>query len=169
MCRINDLITQLLQPSISADIVLVDDSIHDVLEAAITSAYDRFTLKRIAVQNSFEAFDFVIPLDRVSLEMAFLNMITNAIEAMEEDIGILHITTKNVSGILQVIFSDNGSGIDAESLEKIFEPYFSKKDNGMGIGLATTLNVLHAHNARVDVQSVVGKGTVFTLTFTGRG
>lgn len=167
--RINDLITQLLQPSISADIVLAEDSIHEVLEAAITSAYDRVTLKRVAVQNTFEAFDFIIPLDRISLEMAFLNMITNAIEAMEEDTGILHITTKNVSGTLQVIFSDNGSGIDAESLEKIFEPYFSKKDNGMGIGLATTLNVLHAHNARVDVQSVVGKGTVFTLTFTGRG
>jgi len=164
--RINDLITKLLQPSSSSDISLVEQSVHDVLDEAIATAYDRVQLKRIKIIKAYAEGDFCIPLDSVSLQMAFLNLITNAIEAMDEDKGILRITTRMQADSLQVIFADNGSGISQENMDKVFEPYFTGKKNGMGLGLATTLNILHAHHGRIDVQSEVGEGTTFTVSFS---
>jgi PAS domain S-box-containing protein len=165
--RINDLITQLLQPSSSADIELVESSVNKVLDEAIATAYDRVQLKRIQIVTMYSEENFTLPLDSVSLQMAFLNMITNAIEAMEEDKGILRISTRSVGDSFQVIFADNGSGISEENMDKIFEPYFTGKNNGMGIGLATTMSIIHAHHGRIDVQSEVGVGTTFTVSFSG--
>ncbi|SKB94793.1 hybrid sensor histidine kinase/response regulator [Dyadobacter psychrophilus] len=163
--RINDLISQLLQPSSSADIELVTSSVHTVLTQAIGAALDRVQLKRIQIVNQFAEEEMALPLDPVSLQMAFLNLITNAIEAMEEDKGILRISTKSQGENIQVIFTDNGCGISEEHMEKIFEPYFTGKNNGMGIGLSTTMSIIHAHHGRIDVQSEVGEGTTFTITF----
>lgn len=167
--RINDLISQLLQPSSSADIELVESSVHVVLEQAIGAALDRVQLKRIQIVNHFAEEELELPLDPVSLQMAFLNLITNAIEAMEEDKGVLRITTKNQGDSIQVIFADNGSGISEEHMDKIFEPYFTGKNNGMGIGLSTTMSIIHAHHGRIDVQSEVGVGTTFTISFQSGG
>jgi PAS domain S-box-containing protein len=163
--RINDLISQLLQPSSSADIELVTSSVHTVLIQAIGAALDRVQLKRIQIVNQFAEEEMALPLDPVSLQMAFLNIITNAIEAMEEDKGILRITTKSQGESIQVIFTDNGCGISEEHMEKIFEPYFTGKNNGMGIGLSTTMSIIHAHHGRIDVESEIGTGTTFTITF----
>ena len=164
--RINDLITQLLQPSSSADIELVESSINKVLDEAIETAYDRVQLKRIQILSQYAEEDYVLPLDSVSLQMAFLNLITNAIEAMEEDKGVLRISTRNVGDGFQVIFADNGSGISEENMDKIFEPYFTGKNTGMGIGLATTMSIIHAHHGRIDVQSEINEGTTFTISFS---
>jgi len=163
--RINDLISELLQPSNSADIELVESSVHQVLDNAIATAYDRVQLKRIQIISQYADSHLRIPLDSVSLQMAFLNIITNAIEAMEEDKGILQIQTKNLGETFQVTFADNGCGISEENMEKIFEPYYTGKNNGMGIGLATTMSVIHAHHGRIDVQSKIGEGTTFTISF----
>ena len=166
--RINDLISQLLQPSSSADIDLIESSVHHVLDEAIATAYDRVKLKRIQIITNYTDDHLSIPLDLVSLQMAFLNLITNAIEAMEEDKGVLRITTRNLGDSFQVLFADNGSGITEENMDKIFEPYFTAKNNGMGIGLATTMSIIHAHHGRIDVQSEVGAGTTFTVSFPGK-
>ncbi|GGN00938.1 histidine kinase [Dyadobacter beijingensis] len=163
--RINDLITQLLQPSSSEDIELVENSVHSVLSQAISAALDRVQLKRIQIVNEFCQDELAIPLDRVSLQMAFLNLITNAIEAMEEDKGVLRIATRGNADAIQVIFTDNGSGISEEHMDKIFEPYFTGKNNGMGIGLSTTMSIIHAHHGRIEVQSALGEGTTFTISF----
>jgi PAS domain S-box-containing protein len=164
--RINDLITQLLQPSTSTDVILLMQPVHQVLDEAIATAYDRVQLKKIQIVKAYADEDFCIPLDSVSLQVAFLNLITNAIEAMDEEKGVLKISTRNHSESLQVIFSDNGSGISEENMDKIFEPYFTGKNSGMGIGLATTLNILHAHHGRIDVESEMGVGTTFTISFS---
>ncbi len=163
--RINDLITQLLMPSNSVDIELVESSINQVLDKAIETAFDRVQLKRIRIVRSYSEVDYSLPLDSTSLQMAFLNLITNAIEAMEEDRGILLIGTRSTGDLFQITFTDNGSGIGEENLEKIFEPYFTGKNTGMGIGLATTMSIIHAHHGRIDVKSVINEGTTFTISF----
>jgi signal transduction histidine kinase len=60
---------------------------------------------------------------------------------------------------------DNGCGISPENKEKLFEPYFTSKRNGIGLGLATTFNILKSHHAKIDVQSQVESGTVFSVLF----
>lgn len=97
--------------------------------------------------------------------MAFLNLIINAIEAMEEEKGILTVSTHVAGKSCYVEIRDNGLGISPENLNRLFEPYFTSKANGLGLGLASTLTILQSHRATVEVESEMGKGTVFTVTF----
>jgi len=163
--RINDLITQLLQSSRPSDIILVPGSLHATLDRAIITAKDRLVLKNISIVKEYYETDLHIGQDPDTLEIAFLNLFLNAIEAMEEAKGILTIRTRFTPSGIQVKIMDNGSGIGEEKMLHIFEPYFTGKKSGMGIGLASTLNIVQAHLGRIDLESEEGKGTVFTLTF----
>lgn len=163
--RINDLITQLLQSSRPSDIVLIPSSLHSTLDRAIATAKDRLALKNISIVKEYYAEDLIVGQDTDTLQIAFLNLFLNAIEAMEEGKGILTISTRFTPSGIQVKVIDNGSGISEEKMQHIFEPYFTGKKSGMGIGLASTLNIVQAHLGRIDLESEEGNGTVFTLTF----
>jgi signal transduction histidine kinase len=63
------------------------------------------------------------------------------------------------------MIKDRGCGIPEENLSRLFEPYFTSKRNGMGLGLAATLNILQSHKAHIDLSSAVGEGTTFVITF----
>ena len=103
--------------------------------------------------------------DAEKLKMAFLNILINAIEAVNENIGQLDISITPEISFHKVIIRDNGVGISEENLSRIFDPYFTSKANGFGLGLASTLNILQSHKAFVDVQSTIGEGTVFIIQF----
>lgn len=162
--RINDLITQLLQSSRKSEFTLNSGSLNTILDQTLLSATDRLKLKKIKIEKSF-AEDTEILLNEEMFQIAIMNLITNAIEAMEEGAGVLKITTKRFEQDVQVLVADNGSGISEENMTQIFEPYFTGKKSGMGIGLASTLNIVQSHKGRIDVQSEIGVGTVFTLSF----
>lgn len=105
-----------------------------------------------------------ISADIEKLEIAFLNIIVNAIEAMELNKGILNIKTENKDNRCVAVITDNGKGISKEHLSKLFEPYFTTKENGTGLGLSHTQNIIINHKASVTPESEVGKGTSFTIS-----
>jgi len=92
-----------------------------------------------------------------------LNIIINAIEAMKAGEGKLTIGIKNDNANYVVSIDDNGSGISEENIAKLFEPYFTSKSNGMGLGLAATLNIFQSHTALIEVQSKINQGTSFII------
>ncbi len=163
--RINDLITQLLQSSKPTEMPLSPYSLPKLLDETLAMAQDRIKLKKIKVIRKDADKSIIIPLDITSLQLAFLNLINNAIEAMDEDSGVLRIATKVSDSDAEVQISDNGIGISEDIMTKIFEPYFTGKKTGMGIGLASSLSIVHAHHGRIDVQSEEGIGTLFTISF----
>jgi PAS domain S-box-containing protein len=164
--RINNLISQLLEPSNFTDVQLDYYPVQNILEDALLTAHDRISLKKITIEKYYAADLVKIPLDRNSLQIAFLNLITNAIEAMAESTGILKLTTRILSDqSIQIIIADNGSGIGEENLGKIFEHYYTSKSEGMGVGLTTTLNIIHTHHGTINVDSELGVGTTFTINF----
>ena len=87
-------------------------------------------------------------------------------EAVPDNTGIIEVETVYQNKQAQLLISDNGCGITPENKTRLFEPYFTSKRNGIGLGLATTLNILQSHNATVEVQSQVGHGSIFTITFS---
>jgi PAS domain S-box-containing protein len=164
--RINDLITELLTSSRPTELNFNKISLQAVIDDAITAALDRITLKQIKLKVSYPEFTCEIKGDREKLKIAFLNIIINAIEAISHNNGELSVYLLPVEENFAVEVTDNGVGIPPENLSKLFEPYFTSKRNGIGLGLASTLNILQSHNATVEVKSKVGSGTTFIVTFS---
>lgn len=163
--RINDLITELLNTSRPSEVIFSRHDLTEVLETTIEQAIDRINLKGILLKKDFTP-DIWLDLDKSKIQIAFLNIIINAVEAMKEGKGVLEISTSMVNKSAIVTIKDNGVGISQEHVGRLFEPYFTSKNNGIGLGLAATLNIIQSHKARVEVDSELEKGTIFTITFS---
>jgi len=166
--RIGDLITELLNSSKPTEVAFQDYSLQSILDGSLAQALDRITIHKVNVRVHYPDQEIIIKADKEKLCIAFLNIIINAVEATEMGMGEIDIMITPVPTQHKVIIRDNGSGISEEHLSRLFEPYFTSKRNGMGLGLAATLNILQAHKAEVDVQSAPGKGTTFTVSFPAK-
>jgi two-component system, sporulation sensor kinase E len=163
--RIGNIITELLDTSRPSDLVFSQVSLLEVMEEALAEAIDRITLQHVTLKKDFAEGPLLIKANKEKLKIAFLNIIINAVEAVPANTGELSISITIVKNNYVVTIRDNGCGIPEENITRLFEPYFTSKRNGMGLGLAATLNILQSHKANIDVNSVVGSGTTFVITF----
>ncbi|MEO6452540.1 MAG: CHASE3 domain-containing protein [Ginsengibacter sp.] len=162
--RINQLISDLLNTTKVTQLDFAKVSLNHLLDESLQFAQDRLELKGIKVIKNYTADLCDILADQEKLQIAFLNIIVNAIEAMERDKGILQIKTFNKNDRCVAVITDNGIGMSKEHLSKLFEPYFTTKENGTGLGLAHTQNIIISHRASISAESEVGKGTSFTVS-----
>jgi signal transduction histidine kinase len=164
--RINDIVTDLLiSPLPTGEIQLEKYSIHQLLNEVLVMAEDRIMFKKITIIKEYAAQDCSIAMNRQKMKIALTNIIINAIDAMAAENGQLKLVTKSINGRWVIEIEDNGTGISKKNLKTIFKPYFTDKPGGMGLGLSTTLDILHSNHASADVESEVGKGTRFILSF----
>ena len=163
--RIGKLITELLQTSNPAQVSLKKQPLHNIIEKAIEANNDRVVLKNIKVNKSFTAENPHINADELRLQIAFSNLIVNAVEAAEEHKGILKIETEITPFTSRIIIEDNGCGMSLEQQNRLFEPYFTGKPKGMGLGMITTMNIIQSHGGEILFTSEKNLGTRFTLTF----
>jgi len=161
--RINQLISDLLNSTKSTELVFQKVPINQLLEETLLLANDRIQLKNIRVKKEFAKDIPDLPVDAEKMKIAFLNIIVNAIEAMDPDTGVLLIKTETKNNTCVITINDNGSGIDKESLSKLFEPYFTSKPKGNGLGLTNTQNIVLSHNGYIHVESEESKGTTFSV------
>ena len=126
---------------------------------------DRIDLKKIKVIKNYAPDICKILVDIEKINIAFLNIILNAVEAVESQKGIITITTETKNNRCIVTISDNGKGMDKESLSKLFEPYFTTKEKGSGLGLTNTQNIILGHHANIYAESEEGKGSSFIISF----
>lgn len=163
--RIGDIISELLDTSRPTELSFEKLLLQSVLDETIAEAIDRITLQRIQLKVEHQSEATYIMGNREKLKIAFLNIIINGVEAMQPETGQLHVQLSSNKDGHVVMIKDNGCGIPEENISRLFEPYFTSKRNGMGLGLAATLNILQSHKANIDVTSAVGQGTTFVLTF----
>lgn len=162
--RINDMISELITLSNPIDKHEEHLELAQLVRSTLYLATDRMKLKEINLTEEYSDNGTYIRGDLKKLQMALLNIIINAIEAMQPGHGLLDIKT-TMSGSQAIIeIKDNGNGIPPENLSHLFQPYFTRKKNGMGLGLATTHSIIHAHNGNLEVQSALGEGTMFKVT-----
>jgi signal transduction histidine kinase len=161
--RINLLITDLLNSTKFTDLVYKKISINQLLDETLELAADRIQLNAITVVKTYSDDICDIAVDTERIKIAFLNIIVNAIEAMEPGKGILQLKTLSKEDKCVAVFKDNGPGIDEESLSRVFEPYFTSKPKGTGLGLTNTQNIILNHNGHIAFDSKKGMGTTFTI------
>lgn len=101
-------------------------------------------------------------VDRAQLKQAFYNVIRNAVQAMRAG-GILRLRTEATDTHVVVSFVDTGHGITAEQIGRIFEPYYTTKKEGSGLGLMIVQRIIREHGGTIEVESGVGRGTTFRI------
>ncbi|MBN8853439.1 MAG: hybrid sensor histidine kinase/response regulator [Sphingobacteriales bacterium 50-39] len=163
--RIDGLISELLDLSRPAEISLQRVPLQSIVDSTLAAASDRISLKGIGMELNYPEHPAYIMADMEKLKIAFLNIVINAVEAVPNQAGRINVTIREDGGHYKVFINDNGSGIPEENISRIFEPYFTSKTNGFGLGLAATWNILQSHRATIDVNSQIGEGTSFVLAF----
>ena len=163
--RINQLIADLLNSTKFSELTYTKISVNDLLDETLKDATDRISLTHVQIIKNYTSSICDVSVDKERLKVAFLNIIINALEAMgNKKDSVLTINTK-VEGDLRIIkISDNGSGMDEEALSRVFEPYFTSKPKGNGLGLTNTQKVILNHKGEIYAESVKGKGTSFIIT-----
>jgi PAS domain S-box-containing protein len=161
--RINNLINDLLKSSRPKELKLSSASINEVLESTIVLLRDRLKLKDMNLELAYGVELPDVELDRDQIKIAILNLLLNAVEAMEKGKGRLTISTAKVEDEILLTIRDNGKGISEEEQHRLFEPFFTAKKEGTGLGLTTTQNIINAHQGEIEVNSKLGLGTEFII------
>lgn len=171
--RIDAAIRSLLERSRLRAMKLAPTSLAKVAKAAVILAQDQIAATNNNGTSKIEIIylphldPMVIPIDAAQIEDAILNLILNAIEAIDQKgqvtISLSHSIKDGFHHEAIVEVKDNGKGIPPENLKKIFNPFFSTKADGTGLGLAAVRRILRAHKGRVEVDSIIDKGSVFRL------
>lgn len=161
--RINQLVSELLDATKAQELKFRRVSINDLIDETLEIAKDRIKLEHISVKKDYDMNICDVEVDADKMKIAFLNIILNAVEAMDAGQGVLELRTIARDSKCVVLIKDNGHGIDQESLEKIFDPYYTGKSNGNGLGLTNTQNIILTHKGSIEVESTLGVGTTFTI------
>ncbi len=163
--RINKIITELLDLTRPLELKFEKHPLQEILDESLSLATDRINLQHIRVQKNYPDSPVEIQADKSKLTIAFTNLVINAIEAMETDKGELDVSISALQNGYSVSIRDNGKGIPEEYLPKLFEPFFTSKKNGIGLGLAACYSIIESHKGTIHVESSVDKGSNFIVKF----
>jgi signal transduction histidine kinase len=137
----------------------------------VNSGFDNDNSKdkvRPLITSSVTRDDITLVADDKLLAQVFINIIKNSIEAFgnyEEGYFISMSADRNTDGRIVFTIKDNGPGMDADTLEKIFVPFFTTKESGSGIGLSLSRQIIRIHNGNITCDSTPGNGTTILMQF----
>lgn len=161
--RANYLITELLNCARPPKLNLQFNNANRVLKNALESAKTQIKSQKIEVVKKFTSESSTIRMDREQMERALSNLIINAIEAMPRG-GKLNVTTELYEDFFVAKIQDTGRGISEEDIIRIYDPFFSTKPGGVGLGLTLCYGIIVSHGGTIEVESKPRGGTVFTIS-----
>jgi signal transduction histidine kinase len=161
--RINQLIAELLSATRFAHLEYQTTDASHLIEQILELADDRINLNHIRVEKNYATEPCPITVDAEKMKLALLNIIVNAIEAMEKNKGVLTLKTTREAKKCVIEIRDNGVGMTEDVLQNLFEPYFTAKAKGNGLGLTNTQNIIYNHKGVIKVYSKPGQGSTFII------
>ena len=161
--RINQMISELLTSTRFAQLQHLKVDISSLLDETLELAHDRIELKQVAIKKNYLPGKHELMIDMDKMKIAFLNVIVNAIESMEKGTGVLEMSVRTENDKCIIDFKDNGMGMNEETLQRVFDPYFTTKNKGAGLGLTNTQNIILNHKGNIYVTSEPGEGTIFSI------
>ncbi len=123
---------------------------------------EQLTSRAVRFRSDLRPEEIVLYADQEQLEQVFINLFMNAADALPQG-GDLIVRAEEEDHDIRIEVSDTGIGMSAETIEKVFEPFYSTKNKGTGLGLAIVFNVIQKHQGKIEVASAEGKGTTFTI------
>ena len=160
--RLDSIVTQFLQAIRPSKPILHPENVNAIVEEALRFFAPEIADRDIVVEAELRPDVPLIELDRDQMKQAFYNVIKNSFEAMKRR-GILRIRTDMDSTHVSISFTDTGGGMSAESLSRVFEPYFTTKSTGSGLGLLIVRRIVREHGGEMALESNEGKGLTLTI------
>jgi signal transduction histidine kinase len=160
--RLNKLVEEFLDYGKPLKLNLQKADIGKLLEDIIEIIWAKAEAEKIKIIKDYVSFPS-LNIDPDLIKTCIFNVILNAFQAMPEG-GVLTIKTEVAEGTLSIIIKDTGNGIPEDALPKIFEPFYTTKRNGLGLGLAMTRRVVEEHGGKVNINSIVGDGSTVAIT-----
>jgi two-component system, sporulation sensor kinase E len=160
--RLDSIISQFLRAIRPTRPQLRPENINSIVEEAVRFFALEIKDRDIVVEQELRSDLPLLELDRDQMKQAFYNVIKNSFEAMKSR-GILRIRTDMDESHVTVRFTDTGGGISAENLSRVFEPYFTTKTSGTGLGLLIVRRIVREHGGELSVESSEGKGLTLTI------
>ncbi len=160
--RLDRILKELLQLSIPKEMDLRRVDPNDMVESSVLVVAPIADEKGVTIEtklNCTEEFN----LDFEKCQQFVINFMINGIDAIENGNGKVIVETDSIEGELHIRVSDNGRGIPPDEMEKVFEPFYTRKKQGTGLGLAISKRIVEAHHGRIAVNSEEGKGSTFAV------
>jgi signal transduction histidine kinase len=161
--RINEIVDQFLRFAKPARPLLEKADVLSVFEETLQLLRPQIEKQQIVIQKGFQALP-IIQMDREQMKQAILNLLLNAIQAMP---GGGHLTLRSQNSKdgqwIHILIKDSGVGIPDEDMNRLFDPFFSTKERGIGLGLSIAHRIIDQHHGKIEVESAPGKGTLFTV------
>jgi signal transduction histidine kinase/putative methionine-R-sulfoxide reductase with GAF domain len=161
--RINEIVDQFLRFAKPAPPLLEKAEVLSIVEETLQLLRPQIEKQRILVQKEFQPLPLIL-MDRKQMKQAILNLLLNAVQAMPKGGHLAlrgHMPDEN--RWVQLSIQDSGVGIPGEDIDKLFDPFFSTKEGGMGLGLSIAHRIIDQLDGKIEVESAPGKGTLFTV------
>lgn len=167
--RVERSISHLLRYAREEETRLAPVVMEDVLESAVETFRDRAERSGIEIVRQYDA-EGELEGDPEQLRRVIINLVTNAMDALEDrDVANPEIRVtmgENLAGTeIWVRVVDNALGVDEETRERIFDPFYTSRENGTGLGLALCRKIVNGHQGTIEVESILGEGTEFVMIF----
>ncbi len=160
--RLDYIITQFLQAIRPAPPQLKLASLNEVVEKTLELLQPELDNRGVAVKTKLARGLTATPVDATQLQQVLVNLVKNAMQAMTKG-GTLSLQTGETPESVWVSVSDTGGGIPEEQISRIFEPFYTTKKKGSGLGLMIVQRIVRAHEGRIELESHVGRGTTFRV------
>jgi PAS domain S-box-containing protein len=160
--RLDYIITQFLQAIRPAPVQLKLASLNDVAKKTLELLQPEMDNRGLAVKSKLARHLTAIPIDSTQMQQVLVNLIKNAMQAMSSD-GTLTLQTGESSDGVWISIADTGGGIPQDQIARIFEPFYTTKKKGSGLGLMIVQRIVRAHGGKIEVESRVGHGTTFRI------
>ena len=141
----------------------IDVQICEIMENTCLLMENYFQEKHITLQKKYETGVPEAPVDPTQIKQVFLNILMNAVESMPDG-GKLDVKIKYIDGSVKIYIVDAGKGMKQDVLQNIYDPFFTTKPSGTGVGLSVSLKIIEDHGGTIDAISEQGKGTTMLLT-----
>lgn len=162
--RIDNFVRQLIRFAHPLPPKFGNVDINEVLNSVFELMGNDFANNNILVKKQYEMHPIIITADKDQLKQVFLNLVTNAIDAMRSsEKRVLTVSTSCSQSYATIKMADTGCGIPPESISQLFSPTFTTKERGTGLGLSIVDTIIKNHKGKIDVKSEVGRGTTFTI------
>lgn len=160
--RLDQIVSQFLRAIRPAPLETRRENVNDIVRESISFLRAEIEQRDILAEEDLADGLPLLEVDRNQLKQAFYNIVRNSFQAMGAG-GILRITTGMDDTFVYVTFSDTGGGISTENMNKIFQPYFTTKETGSGLGLLIVRRIIREHGGEIDIVSTEGKGVALTI------